>query len=82
MSHDLPRGPLVTADGLAADLTALGLPAGATVLVHSSLSSLGWVCGGTPALLAALERALGPAGTVLVPTFTPELNTLFAPRST
>lgn len=74
VSHDLPRGPLVTAESLAADLTALGLPLGATVLVHSSLSSLGWVCGGGPALLAALERALGPAGTVITPTFTPDLS--------
>ena len=74
VSDDLPRGPLVTVDSLAAELTALGLPAGATVLVHSSLSRLGWVCGGAPALLAALERALGPAGTLVVPTFTPDLS--------
>jgi aminoglycoside 3-N-acetyltransferase len=74
VSDDLPAGPLVTAGSLAADLTALGLPPGATVLVHSSLSSLGWVCGGAPALLAALERALGPAGTIVTPTFTPDLS--------
>src|SRR5215207_9779931 len=74
VSDDLPGGPLVTVRSLAADLAELGLPGGATVLVHSSLSSLGWVCGGAPALLAALERALGPAGTVVVPTFTPDLS--------
>ena len=74
VSDDLPGGPLVTVRSLAADLSALGLRPGSTVLVHSSLSSLGWVCGGAPALLAALERALGPAGTVVTPTFTPDLS--------
>jgi aminoglycoside 3-N-acetyltransferase len=74
VSDELPRGPLVTVRSLADDLAALGLVPGSTVLVHSSLSSLGWVCGGAPALLAALERALGPAGTVVAPTFTPDLS--------
>jgi aminoglycoside 3-N-acetyltransferase len=60
----------VNAAAIAADLRALGLPAGASVLVHSSLSSLGHVDGGAPAVVAALEEAVGAEGTVLVPTFT------------
>lgn len=35
--------PPVTRDRLVNDLAALGLAPGSTVLVHSSLSQLGWV---------------------------------------
>lgn len=63
------RGP-VTAEILVSDLRNLGLPAGATMLVHTSLSSLGFVCGGARAVVSALESALGPDGTIVVPTGT------------
>ncbi|GAA1368994.1 AAC(3) family N-acetyltransferase [Streptomyces beijiangensis] len=43
---------------------------GETLLVHSSLSSLGWVCGGRVAVVQALIDALGPGGTLVVPTHT------------
>ena len=55
---------------LAADLRALGLPAGATVLVHCALSRVRPVPGGPATLLAALRDALGDDGTVVVPTQT------------
>lgn len=54
---------------LAADLRALGLPPGATVLVHSSLRALGWVVGGAEAVVLALLEVLGPDGTLVVPAF-------------
>ncbi|MGN9777996.1 aminoglycoside N(3)-acetyltransferase [Micromonospora sp. H33] len=56
--------------GLAADLRALGLPIGATVLVHASLRRIGPVAGGPAALSTALREVLGAAGTVVVPTQT------------
>jgi aminoglycoside 3-N-acetyltransferase len=52
------------------DLSTLGLSAGDTVLVHSSLRSLGWVCGGAVAVVQALLDVLGPTGTLIVPTQT------------
>jgi aminoglycoside 3-N-acetyltransferase len=61
-------GP-VTVDGLANDLRALGLSEGGVVIVHSSLSSLGWVCGGPQAVIEALFAVLGPAGTLAMPAF-------------
>src|SRR5215216_7553101 len=60
----------VTRDGLAADLGRLGVRPGSVLLVHSSLSSLGWVCGGAQAVVEALLDALGPDGTLVVPTHT------------
>lgn len=49
-------------------LREMGLPSGATVLVHSSLSALGWVAGGAQAVVLALVDAVGPSGTLVVPT--------------
>lgn len=60
----------VTPDVLARALLGLGLRDGDVVLVHASLSSLGYVVGGAPAVVRALLRAVGPTGTVVVPAFT------------
>lgn len=59
-----------TRGSLAADLATLGVRPGETVLVHSSLRSLGWVCGGAVAVVQALLDALGSGGTLVVPTQT------------
>lgn len=62
---DLP----VTRARLVADLLRLGVRPGMTVLVHSSLSRLGWVVGGAETVIRALEHAVGPAGTLVMPAF-------------
>ncbi|MFI0169554.1 aminoglycoside N(3)-acetyltransferase [Streptomyces sp. NPDC017095] len=72
MSAPPPTGPLVTRDGIAAGLRLLGVASGETLLVHSSLSSLGWVNGGAVAVVRGLLDALGPDGTLVVPTQTGE----------
>ena len=64
------RGAPETIASLARDLRALGVRPGATLLVHSSLSSLGWVCGAAAAVVLALERAVGPEGTIVMPAHT------------
>lgn len=57
----------ITIETLVRDLSALGLHAGMTVLVHSSLSSLGWVCGGEQAVVLAIEEVVRPYGTLVMP---------------
>ena len=63
-----------TRETLAADLRALGLPPGAVVIVHSSLSAIGWVSGGSVAVVQALLDVLTPAGTLVMPTHTGDLS--------
>ena len=57
-----------TVASLAADLAALGVTPGMAVLVHSSLSALGWVSGGAQAVVLALRAAVRSAGTLVMPT--------------
>ena len=62
----------VTTGRLVADLRDLGVERGDTVLVHTAMSSLGWVCGGPPAVVDALLEAVTDDGTVAMPTHTAE----------
>ncbi len=59
---------------LAAELRNLGLHAGMTGLVHSSLSALGWVCGAQVAVVRALLDVLGPEGTLIMPAHSGALS--------
>jgi len=67
---DTPR----TRESLGRDLRDLGLHAGQTVIVHSSLSSIGWVCGGPVAVIQALMDVLTPDGTLIMPAHSGELS--------
>lgn len=59
-----------TIDSLDYDLQQLGLATGDVVLVHASLSSIGWVCGEQQAVIAALLQAIGAGGTLVMPAHT------------
>jgi len=59
-----------TRESLAVDLRALGVAQEMTLLVHASLSALGWVAGGPVAVVQALIDAVTPQGTLVMPANT------------
>jgi aminoglycoside 3-N-acetyltransferase len=65
-----------TVRSLHRDLAALGVAPGMVLICHSSLASLGWVCGGAVAVIQALETALGGprTGTLVMPPISAELS--------
>ena len=48
-------------------LAAVGVTRGQTIMVHTSLSSLGFVCGGAQVVIESLLEAVGSEGTVMMP---------------
>ena len=62
----------VACDSLADDLRKLGVAPDQSILLHSSMRSLGWVEGGEAAVVAALSGVIGPGGTIVVPAMTSE----------
>lgn len=62
-----------TRSSLAREFIDMGLKKGDTVLVHSSLSSIGYVVGGGEAVVEALMDVITEEGTIVMPTHTGQL---------
>ena len=65
---------MLTLGSLTTAFRNLGVQAGNVLLVHSSYKSLGEVEGGPQTIIDALLAALGPDGTLIMPTFNFDFN--------
>lgn len=63
-----------TTQSIKKDLEGLGLNKGMTVLVHSSLSSIGWVNGGAIAVIQALMDIVTEEGNIVMPSQSVDLS--------
>ncbi len=64
----------ITQERIEANLMELGVGPGCSLLVHSSLSSIGWICGGVQALIQALQKVVRPWGTLMMPAHSGHLS--------
>jgi aminoglycoside 3-N-acetyltransferase len=67
---ELTRVPIIVQAEIETALKELGITEGDIVLVHSSLSSLGYVVNGAQAVIDAFESVIGKEGTLVFPTLT------------
>jgi aminoglycoside 3-N-acetyltransferase len=64
----VPKRSTVTKADIVAALQGLGLGAGDVVMVHSSLSSMGFVAGGADTVIDGFLEVIGASGTLVMPT--------------
>ena len=64
----MEKRKLVTPDDMKTALKDLGVRKGQAIMVHTSLSSLGYVCGGAQSVIEALLESVGDEGTIMMPT--------------
>lgn len=63
----MEKRKLVTPKDIRDALTNVGVRKGQAVMVHTSLSALGYVCGGAQAVIEALLDSVGSEGTIMMP---------------
>lgn len=59
-----------TFNSLVRDFKILGIKPGMSIIVHSSLSSLGWTVGGGVTIIKALQEVVTSLGTIVMPSHT------------
>lgn len=64
----------ITREQLVEDLLTLGVEPGSCLIVHSSLSEMGWVCGGPQTVVLALEEVVRPWGLLVMPAHSGHLS--------
>ena len=67
--RDRSKDPEIDKAAILAALKDVGVAAGDTLLVHSSLSACGKIVGGAGTIIEAIFEAVGPDGNFFVPTF-------------
>ena len=64
----MEKRKLVIPNDIKAALKEVGVKKGQAIMVHTSLSSLGYVCGGAQSVIEALLESVGEEGTIMMPT--------------
>jgi Aminoglycoside N3''-acetyltransferase len=64
----------VTRSLIVNDLRKLGIEAGMTVIVHSSMKRIGWICGGAVTVIEALQEVLTLKGTLVMPAHSADVS--------
>jgi aminoglycoside 3-N-acetyltransferase len=75
-------GPNYAVDELKRQLAALGVARGGVLVVHAAFSRIRPVEGGPDGLIEALLGALGPAGTLVMPSMSDDDEHVFDPAAT
>lgn len=73
-THISANAALNTVETITRDLQNLGISKGETLMIHVSLSSLGWVNGGSTALIQALMNTVTKEGTLIMAAQSGELS--------
>lgn len=60
--------PLILKNDVMNALKTVGVKKGQNIIVHCSLSSIGFVCGGPQIIIESLLESVGAEGTILMPT--------------
>lgn len=68
LNHQKSSGNHITTEDLVQNLKAIGIQEGNTLLVHSSLSKIGFLQDGPKTLVDALLEVIGENGNLLMPT--------------
>lgn len=82
MMGNQAAGRELSRDEIAEQLRALGVEAGGVLLVHASFRAVRPVEGGTLGLIRAFRAALGPDGTLVMPSWTGNDDEPFDPATT
>ena len=72
----------LSADEVSSQLRALGVRRGGVLLVHTSFRAVRPIAGGPEGLIAALRDALGPEGTLVMPSWSGLDDEPFDPKTT
>lgn len=78
----MPENPGLNIIEVADQLRALGVASGSVLLVHTSFRAVRPVEGGPAGLIAALREALGPDGTLVMPSWSGDDEQPFDPQTT
>lgn len=70
----MEKQPKVNLEHVQRGLIHLGIETGSSVMVHSSLSSFGYVEGGALTVIQALVQQVSKEGTILMPAFVQKIN--------